>query len=181
VKHIALLAFLLTTGLQALLAQPSAFFGGTILYSVEPLDVPDSRSAHVPTEVELSTNGTDFRVVERGSDFERVWVQQAGEARVHFHFLGHAISLAVPCEPPTAQELVTDELLGSGPCFWPGSFMPITWVHSEDGMTYRLQLERVTPVDALPEGTFEHPTDHVLMARETLSTLVSSVDSPRKN
>ena len=179
-KYIALFVLCISTGIGATQAQNPTIFSGTLIYSVEPMDVPDSRRAQIPTQVELSTNGTDFMVVERGVDFERVWVQQAGEARVHFYFLGHAISLEVACDHPSVRDLVIDETLGKGPCFWPGSSMPTSWVHSEDGIAFRVKLQQISQVSSWPKEKFRHPDDHVLMDRLTLSTLLSGADLPRQ-
>ena len=99
------LAFLVVTTSLIFTASLNAQWSGTVVYAVQTEnDFQPKGLDYLPQQVILETNGQQFRILETGTDFERVWLMDEDEAHVLFHFLGHAVELLEPC--PKSQPLI---------------------------------------------------------------------------
>lgn len=193
-----LLACLLFTG--SLRAQ----WSGTVVYNVQtesnfqPLGLD-----YLPLQVVLETNGQQFRILETGTDFERIWLMNEEESHVLFHFLGHAVELLEPC--PQARPLilsgrggtrevagmtgiitrrstgwaVESETLGQAPCGWPTAWIPLQCTVQDGQATYELVAQSIIEKSKKQWARkhFDLPDGYEPVDRFTLSTLISSISS----
>lgn len=134
------------------------------------LEVPDHGIDYLPNEVELRTDGQGrFRVVERGTDVNRVWLQTSPEQyTVLFTFLGHKVALVEACSE------------ARGLCFWPAFDLsapvnvelhdgPASYQMVETARHHPLSDREVAAID------FDIPADFVRIDRSTLGALLNDL------
>jgi hypothetical protein len=195
--------------LTLLLVLPVLFSGtlfaqwsGTVVYSVHGKTNKETQKRdYLPEQVVLETNGNAFRILETGTDFERIWLLDDHEGHVLFHFLGHAVELLEPC--PQSRPLilssragtreiagirgdltrratgwaVESEILGLAPCGWPTAWIPLQCTIQDGQASYELIAETVTemPKKKWPRKHFQIPEGYEPVDRLTLSTMISSI------
>ena len=198
------LAFLVVTTSLIFTASLNAQWSGTVVYAVQTeSDFQPKGLDYLPQQVVLETNGQQFRILETGTDFERVWLMDEDEAHVLFHFLGHAVELLEPC--PNVQPLilagrggtrdvagitgiitrrstgwaVESEQLGTAPCGWPTAWIPLQCTIEDGQARYELVAQSVVdlPKKQWPRKHFDLPEGYEPVDRFTLSTLISSIPS----
>ena len=181
-----------------------AQWSGTIVYNVQAeTNIQPQGLDYLPQQVILETNGQQFRIVEKGTDFERIWLMDEEESHVLFHFLGHAVELLEPC--PQARPLIlTDrggtrevagmtgiitrrstgwavesETLGQAPCGWPTAWIPLQCTMQDGQATYDLVAQSIIEKSKKqwPRKHFDLPEGYEPVDRLTLSTLISSISS----
>jgi hypothetical protein len=176
-------------------------WSGTITYAAEANNVPPEGLDYLPTNVVLETDGKNFRIVETGTDFERIWLINDDEAHVLFHFLGHAVELLeiCPSSRPVSVEsrggmkeiagmkgalcrratgwAVEAETLGAAPCLWPTAWIPLQCTIEDGAAHYTLTAQTIAAVNRKdwPRKHFDIPPGYEPVDRITLSTLISSI------
>ncbi len=186
------------------LVPANAQWSGTVVYNVQTENNIDQRGLdYLPQQVVLETNGRQFRILETGTDFERIWLLDGQEGHVLFHFLGHAVELLEPC-PQYRPLIVSDrggtkevcgltgiitrrstgyavesEMLGQAPCSWPTAWVPLQCTIKDGQASYELIAQKVTEKQKKqwPRKHFDMPKGYEPVDRLTLSTLISSIPS----
>ena len=170
-------------------------------YTVQAKNTDIQGLDYLPEQVILETNGQAFRILEMGTDFERIWLLNDHEGHVLFHFLGHAVELLEPCPLSTPPILssragtkevagvsgiitrratgwaIESEALGLAPCSWPTAWIPLQCTIQDGQASYDLIAETVTnkPKKQWPRRHFQIPDGYEPVDRLTLSTLISSI------
>lgn len=174
-KH--LLVFL---GLAAVCASACGQSGwsGTAEFTVEPLNVNASDWDYIPQSVVYETDGKNWRIVERGTSFERVWIGQHTADRYHilFHFLGNAVELEATCEAG----VVRSTTWGIPPCPWADAATEDRVVITDGPVQYA--LERSSSTAAKPtwwdRGHFDIPPGYEPIDKPGLAALLHTISSP---
>ena len=176
-------------------------WSGTITYAAEATDVSPDGLDYLPTHVILETDGENFRIVETGTDFERIWLIHDEEAHVLFHFLGHAVELLEIC--PNSRPVFVENRggmkeiagmsgalcrratgwaveakdLGAAPCLWPTASIPLQCTIEDGTAHYTLTAQTISAVSRKdwPRKHFDMPDGYEPVDRITLSTLISSI------
>ena len=176
--------------LSLLICSPSAQaedngkpWSGTITYDVQALNNEASDWDYLPQTISYHTNGQAWKIVERGTSFERIWMGNLGGENFHvlFHFLGHAVELLEPC-PPASDDSKGEWYEAAAPCPWPVGALPKSCTLRDGPATYRIAVrEKVDrAVKDWKQSFFELPQEYEPMDRLSLAALMSSL-SPSKD
>lgn len=177
-------------------------WSGEIEYAVSAVEAPADRWDFLPQSLTLQTDGSHFRMIESGTDFERIWLVNGEDVHILFHFLGHAVELLESCPtgnitssfPTTNEQHVvaghTTQLvqcvtgpaleaqdLGSAPCIWPTARMPLECTLADGKARYQITAisVRSIPRKQWKRRHFDLPSGYEPVDRPTLSTLISSM------
>lgn len=162
------------------LANGQTPWSGVVEFAVEPIAMEDGDWDYIPQTVTYETNGADWRILERGTSFERIWLGRHGAAEYHilFHFLGHAVELLEGCPPADGN---TNDWQGTEwgvpPCPWLAAVQAGA-LHINDGPArYALRLESMT--EAKPtwwdRRHFAMPPGYEPMEKFGLAALMQSL------
>jgi len=180
-------------------------WSGTITYDVQALNNEASDWDYLPQTISYHTNGQAWKIVERGTSFERIWmgnldgenfqIVERGTSferiwmgnldgenfHVLFHFLGHAVELLEPC-PPASDDPNGEWYEAAAPCPWPVGALPKSCTLRDGPATYRIAVrEKVDrAVKDWKKSFFELPQEYEPMDRLSLAALMSSL-SPSKD
>ncbi|MDA8606723.1 hypothetical protein N9L13_06795 [Flavobacteriales bacterium] len=158
-------------------------WSGTITYDVQALNNEASDWDYLPQTISYHTNGQAWKIVERGTSFERIWMGNLDGENFHvlFHFLGHAVELLEPC-PPASDDSKGEWYEAAAPCPWPVSALPKSCTLRDGPATYRIAVrEKVDrAVKDWKQSFFELPQEYEPMDRLSLAALMSSL-SPSKD
>lgn len=166
--------------LWALLANGQTPWSGMVEFAVEPLAVEAGDWDYIPQTVTYETNGKDWRILERGTSFERIWIGRHGAPEYHilFHFLGHAVELLEACE---SGDVLEARDWGVPPCPWTKA-LPSGELEIQDGPArYALRLESVTAAKPTwwDRGHFAMPPGYEPMDKLGLAALMQSLAPAR--
>jgi hypothetical protein len=158
-------------------------WSGTITYDVQALNNEASDWDYLPQTISYHTNGKAWKIVERGTSFERIWIGNLDSENFHvlFHFLGHAVELLEPC-PPASDDPNGEWYEAAAPCPWPVGSLPKSCTLRDGPATYRIAVrEKVDrAVKDWKRSFFELPQEYEPMDRLALAALMSSL-SPSKD
>jgi len=167
-------------------AQPPSNWSGSVEYVVSPGDTEPTSWDYLPQSITYQTDGVHWRIDERGTSFERIWLGQHGATTYHvlFHFLGHAVELLETC--PTLTRVESMDVKGKpAPCPWQSEAHLIL----EEEMTltdgpaeYTIeQTQKQSMVSRYwPRGHFDLPKGYEPMDKIGLAALLSRLDSSPK-
>ena len=137
---------------------------------------------YLPKQVVWETNGGHWRLVEKGTSFERLWYGQFDSNTYHvlFHFLGHAVELLETCPPPLAKTDHPESFdLGLAPCAWSVGALPREIELTDGPAAYRLIMESQETIapSEWEEDHFTMPLGYEPVDKMTLAALLSRLDS----
>jgi hypothetical protein len=157
-------------------------WSGTITYDVQALNNEASDWDYLPQTISYHTNGQAWKIVERGTSFERIWMGNLDDENFHvlFHFLGHAVELLEPC-PPASDDPNGEWYEAAAPCPWPVIALPKSCTLRDGPATYRIAVrEKVDrAVKDWKQSFFERPQEYEPMDRLSLAALMSSLSSSK--
>jgi len=164
-------------------AQSLSEWSGSIEYAVSPGEMERSTWDYLPQTITYQTDGTHWRIHERGTSFERIWLGQHGATSFHvlFHFLGHAVELLESC--PTMTHSDSFDFKGiPAPCPWQSGTLTVL----EEEMTVTDGPARYTMVQTQqqavvkrnwPKGHFDLPEGYEPMDKMSLAALLARLDN----
>ena len=175
---------------SGLWSQSHAAWSGRVQYHVEPAQLASGMKSemqseqwdYLPQEVTWETDGTRWRLIEKGTSFERLWYGQFEAQTYHvlFHFLSHAVELLEPCPPSISASRNSDGLsLGLAPCAWPAHSLPVEIELTDGPATYRLVLDKHEAIASSQwkRNHFRLPSGYEPVDKLTLAALLSRLDT----
>ena len=164
-------------------AQQSQNWSGRIEYVVSPGDLEATRWDYLPQTITYETDGTHWRIDERGTSFERIWLGQHGAStyRVLFHFLGHAVELLETC-PSTERSDSRDFKEKIAPCPWQSEARHVLkeqMTLTDGPARYTIEQSQMQSMVRRywPKGHFDLPEGYEATDKIGLAGLLSRLDS----
>lgn len=176
------------TGMTTLLAhaQSSSDWSGSVEYRVNPGNSEQTSWDYLPQTITYHTDGVHWRIDERGTSFERIWLGQHDATTYHvlFHFLGHAVELLETCPTQTRTESM-DVKGNPAPCPWQSEsrlMLEEEMTLTDGPVQYTIeQTQKQTMVRRYwPRGHFDLPEGYEPMDKMGLAALLSRLDGSPK-
>lgn len=150
-------------------------WSGEVVFDVTPRQATESQWDYLPHTITYETNGEEWRILEQGTSFERVWLGKHGVPTHHilFHFLGHAVELEERC----TSESIAQFDWGPAPCPWNVEAESAVLFVSDGPVRYELnvQTKRVVKRSNWDRKHFDLPHGYEPIDKPGLAALLQSL------
>ena len=123
------------------IAHTSQPWSGKVIYDVTPLNVEASEWDYLPHTMTYETNGKAWKITEKGTSFERIWMGTFERLDYHviFNFLGHAVELIEQC-PTTTPNVSGQWYEHDAPCSWAIAALPKSCTLKDGPSLYQINV-----------------------------------------
>ncbi len=150
-------------------------WSGEVVFDVTPRQATESQWDYLPHTITYETNGEEWRILEQGTSFERVWLGKHGVPTHHilFHFLGHAVELEERC----TSESIAQFDWGPAPCPWNVEAESAVLFVSDGPVRYELnvQTKRAVKRSNWDRKHFDLPHGYEPIDKPGLAALLQSL------